>query len=40
MASYLEKVKEVLNQFDTVTVIQVPRAKNVNADVLARLAMG
>ncbi|KAL5556396.1 hypothetical protein UlMin_038632 [Ulmus minor] len=40
MASYLEKVKEVINQFDLVTVIQVPRAENVNADALARLAMG
>ena len=40
MASYLEKVKEVLNQFDMVTVIQVPRAKNANAYTLACLAMG
>ena len=40
MASYLEKVKEVINQFDTVTIIQVPRAENANADALARLATG
>ena len=40
MASYLETVKEVLDQFDTVTIMQVPRAKNVNADVLARHATG
>ncbi|KAL5539174.1 hypothetical protein UlMin_044787 [Ulmus minor] len=40
MASYLEKVKEVINQFDTVNVIQVPRAENANADALARLATG
>ncbi|KAL5565706.1 hypothetical protein UlMin_028870 [Ulmus minor] len=26
MASYLEKAKEAMNQFDTVTIIQVPRA--------------
>ena len=39
-ASYLEKVKEVLNQFDTVIVMQVPRAENANADALARLATG
>ncbi|KAL5560700.1 hypothetical protein UlMin_036911 [Ulmus minor] len=40
MASYLEKAKEAMNQFDTVTIIQVPRAKNMNADALARLATG
>ena len=40
MASYLEKVKEAINQFDTVTDIQVPRAKIANADALARLATG
>ncbi|KAL5539602.1 hypothetical protein UlMin_044178 [Ulmus minor] len=38
MASYLEKAKEAMNQFDTVTIIQVPRAENTNADALARLA--
>ncbi|KAL5580848.1 hypothetical protein UlMin_013290 [Ulmus minor] len=40
MASYLEKVNEAMNQFDTVTIIQVPRAENTNADALARLATG
>ncbi|KAL5572617.1 hypothetical protein UlMin_022214 [Ulmus minor] len=29
-----------MNQFDTVTIIQVPRAENTNADALARLATG
>ncbi|KAL5570324.1 hypothetical protein UlMin_026899 [Ulmus minor] len=40
MASYLEKVKEAMNQFDTVTIIQVPRAKNANVNALAHLATG
>ncbi|KAL5568572.1 hypothetical protein UlMin_025147 [Ulmus minor] len=40
MASYLEKAKEAMNQFDTVTIIQVPRAENTNADALALLATG
>ncbi|KAL5560504.1 hypothetical protein UlMin_036715 [Ulmus minor] len=40
MASYLEKAKEAMSQFDTVTIIQVPRAENTNADALARLATG
>ncbi|KAL5543517.1 hypothetical protein UlMin_007301 [Ulmus minor] len=30
----------VVSQFDTVTIIQVPRAENTNADALARLATG
>ncbi|KAL5543121.1 hypothetical protein UlMin_010831 [Ulmus minor] len=29
-----------MNQFDTVTIIQVPRAENANVDALARLATG
>ncbi|KAL5565151.1 hypothetical protein UlMin_028315 [Ulmus minor] len=40
MASYLEKSKELLGQFDTVTITQIPRNKNTNADALARLATG
>ncbi|KAL5582015.1 hypothetical protein UlMin_014457 [Ulmus minor] len=40
MASYLEKAKEAMNQFDTVAIIQVPKAENTNADALARLATG
>ncbi|KAL5573490.1 hypothetical protein UlMin_023087 [Ulmus minor] len=32
MASYLEKSKEAMNQFDMVSIIQVPRAENTNAD--------
>ncbi|KAL5563203.1 hypothetical protein UlMin_032950 [Ulmus minor] len=40
MASYLEKAKELLGQFDTVTSTQIPRNKNTNADALARLATG
>ncbi|KAL5546552.1 hypothetical protein UlMin_006239 [Ulmus minor] len=35
---YLEKAKEFLGQFDTVTITQIPRNKNTNADALARLA--
>ena len=38
LVSYLEKVKEVLNQFDTVTIMQVLRVENMNVDVLACLA--
>ncbi|KAL5571713.1 hypothetical protein UlMin_021310 [Ulmus minor] len=33
-------VSQAMNQFDTVTIIQVPRAENTNADALARLATG
>ncbi|KAL5539207.1 hypothetical protein UlMin_044287 [Ulmus minor] len=33
-------VSQAMNQFDTVTIIQVPRADNTNADALARLATG
>ena len=40
MASYLEKVKELLGQFYTTTIIQVPMNQNSNADALARLAIG
>ncbi|KAL5578497.1 hypothetical protein UlMin_020196 [Ulmus minor] len=40
MASYLEKAKELLGQFDTVTITQIPRNENTNADALARLATG
>ncbi|KAL5578322.1 hypothetical protein UlMin_020021 [Ulmus minor] len=40
MASYLEKVKELLGQFDTVTITQIPQNENTNADALARLATG
>ncbi|KAL5561422.1 hypothetical protein UlMin_031169 [Ulmus minor] len=40
MASYLEKAKEAMNQFDTVAIIQVPRVENTNADALARFATG
>ncbi|KAL5541181.1 hypothetical protein UlMin_042654 [Ulmus minor] len=40
MASYLEKAKELLGQFDTVTITQIPRNKNTNADALARLTTG
>ncbi|KAL5572570.1 hypothetical protein UlMin_022167 [Ulmus minor] len=40
MASYLEKTKEILGQFDTVTITQIPRNENTNADALARLATG
>ena len=40
MALYLEKVKELLGQFDTTSIMQVPRSENINADVLAHLATG
>ncbi len=40
MASYLETVKEVLGQFDTVTIMQVLRVENANAHALACLATG
>ncbi|KAL5563474.1 hypothetical protein UlMin_033221 [Ulmus minor] len=40
MAFYLEKAKELLGQFDTVTITQIPRNENTNADALARLATG
>ncbi|KAL5576459.1 hypothetical protein UlMin_018158 [Ulmus minor] len=33
-------VSQAMNQFDTVTIIQVPRDENTNADALARLATG
>ncbi|KAL5559804.1 hypothetical protein UlMin_036015 [Ulmus minor] len=32
IASYLEKAKEAMSQFDTVSIIQVLRAENTNAD--------
>ncbi|KAL5555378.1 hypothetical protein UlMin_037614 [Ulmus minor] len=40
MAFYLEKAKELLGQFDTVTITQIPRNENTNADTLACLATG
>ena len=38
MIAYLEKVKELLGQFATTVITQVPRLENSNADILARLA--
>ncbi|KAL5578439.1 hypothetical protein UlMin_020138 [Ulmus minor] len=38
MDFYMEKAKELLGQFDTATITQIPRNKNTNADALARLA--
>ena len=40
MDFYLEKAKELLGQFDTVTITQIPRNENSNADALAHLATG
>ena len=40
MAFYLEKAKELLGQFDTVTITQIPRNENFNANVLARHGAG
>ena len=36
----MEKVKELLGQFDTVTITQIPQNENSNTDTLARLATG
>ena len=38
MQKYLEIVKELLQQFDSVEFQQIPRVKNAKADFLARLA--
>ncbi|KAL5564601.1 hypothetical protein UlMin_027765 [Ulmus minor] len=38
MAFYLEKAKELLGQFDTITTTQISRNENSNADAWARLA--
>ena len=40
MAFYLAKAKELLGRFNTVTITQIPRNENTNADALARLATG
>ncbi|KAL5548489.1 hypothetical protein UlMin_003720 [Ulmus minor] len=40
MASYLEKAKELIGQFDTVTITQIPRNENTNTDALAHLVTG
>ena len=37
MIAYLEKVRELLRQFDIVVITQVPRSKNSNVDALAWL---
>ena len=38
MTTYLEKVCELVGQFETTIITQVPRLENSNADALARLA--
>ncbi|WP_171949956.1 reverse transcriptase-like protein, partial [Proteus mirabilis] len=38
ITSYPDKVKDELNKFKSYDINQIPRAKNNNADVLARLA--
>ncbi|KAI9100923.1 hypothetical protein K1719_024047 [Acacia pycnantha] len=38
MIKYLGKVKEVITEFDEVTVAHIPRGDNVRADVLSKLA--
>ena len=38
MALYLKMAKELLGQFDTVTITQVPRSEKSNTDALAHLA--
>ena len=40
MDFYLEKAKELLGQFDTVTITQIPRNENSNADALSCLTTG
>ena len=37
MTAYLEKVRELLGQFETYIITQVPRSENSNTDALARL---
>ena len=38
MTAYLERICELLGQFETTIVTQVPRSKNSNSDALAQLA--
>ena len=38
MASYLGKAQEMLHNFRSFTIWQVPREQNSNADALAKLA--
>ncbi|KAL5579904.1 hypothetical protein UlMin_012346 [Ulmus minor] len=39
MTFYLEKAKELLGKFEIVTITQIPRNENSNADALAHLTM-
>ena len=38
MVKYLEKVKEIIPTFDSFDIRQIPRAKNIRADLLSKLA--
>jgi hypothetical protein len=38
MAKYLSLVKNIIRDFDKVTLVQVPREQNTKADALAKLA--
>src|SRR5262249_29287763 len=38
LAQYLEKVKELSSEFDSMTILRVPRSKNALADALSKLA--
>jgi hypothetical protein len=38
MAKYLNLVKNVMDRFDEVILVQIPREQNIEADVLAKLA--
>ena len=40
MSAYLKEAKQLLGQFKSYAFKQIPRSKNVEADVLARLASG
>ena len=38
MAKYLEKIKEIIPAFDSFDIKQIPRAENIRADLLSKLA--
>ena len=38
MTKYLELVRNAMNWFDEVTLVQVPREQNTEVDALAKLA--
>ena len=38
MAKYLKKVKEIISAFGNFDIRQIPRAENIRADLLSKLA--